>query len=100
MRYSGCDTFWGALLKPEVLEGLKEARLAQVSGRAQNFVGYSLEMEHPGNHETAFETYASMPAVVARAARLIQAGYLIAISSSATQFEDTSNRIDASDYYP
>lgn len=44
---------------------------------------YSLQMENPGSGETAVETYPSMPAVVARAAQLIQAGYSIGIWSSA-----------------
>jgi len=44
---------------------------------------YSLEMENPRSGETTVETYASMPAVVARAAQLIQAGYSIGIWSPA-----------------
>ena len=44
---------------------------------------YSLEMENPGSGETTVETYASLPAVVARAAQLIQAGYSIGIWSPA-----------------
>jgi len=46
--------------------------------------GYSLEMEHPGSGHRAVETFAAMPAVVARAAELIQAGYSIGIWSPAT----------------
>ena len=45
---------------------------------------YSLEMESPGSGETTVETYASLPAVVARAAQLIQAGYSIGIWSPAS----------------
>ena len=44
---------------------------------------YSLEMENPGSGETTVETYTSMPAVIARAAQLIQAGYCIGIWSPA-----------------
>jgi hypothetical protein len=95
MRYKGCDTIWGAILKHEVLE---EASLAHVNRRLDNLMGYFLTMEDPYNGETVLETYASMPAVVSRAARLIKAGYRIGISSSATQFEDKSNGIGGSDY--
>jgi hypothetical protein len=45
---------------------------------------YSLEMEHPSSGHRAVETFAAMPAVVARAAELIQAGYTIGIWSPAT----------------
>ena len=44
---------------------------------------YSLQMENPGSGQMTVETYASMPAVVARAAQLIQAGYSIGIWSPA-----------------
>jgi hypothetical protein len=44
---------------------------------------YSLKMENPGSGETTVETYASMPAVIARAAQLIQDGYSIGIWSPA-----------------
>jgi len=44
---------------------------------------YSLAMENPGSGDTTVETYASLPAVVARAAQLIQAGYNIGIWSPA-----------------
>jgi hypothetical protein len=44
---------------------------------------YSLEMESPGSGATTVETYASLPAVVDRAAQLIQAGYNIRIWSPA-----------------
>jgi hypothetical protein len=67
---------------------LQEARVTHVNGRLENFVSYSLEMEQLGTGRSAIETYASMPAVVARAASLIQAGYRIGISSSASEFED------------
>ena len=49
---------------------------------------YSLEMENPGSGETTVETYASLPAVVARAAQLIQAGYRIGIWSPAALERD------------
>jgi hypothetical protein len=42
---------------------------------------YSLEMQHPGTGEIAVETHDSLPAVVARAAELIQEGYRIGIWS-------------------
>jgi hypothetical protein len=45
---------------------------------------YSLELESPGSAETMVESYASLPAVVARAAQLIQAGYSIGIWSRAS----------------
>jgi hypothetical protein len=45
---------------------------------------YSLEVESPGSGETTVESYASLPAVVARAAQLIQAGYSIGIWSRAS----------------
>lgn len=67
---------------------LQEARLKHVNRRLENFVNYSLELEQPGSDEPVTETFASMPAVVARAASLIQAGYRIGISSSAAKFED------------
>jgi hypothetical protein len=44
---------------------------------------YSLQMENPGSGETTVEIYTSLPAVVARAAQLIQAGYCIGIWSPA-----------------
>jgi hypothetical protein len=44
---------------------------------------YFLEMENPGSGATTVETYASLPAVIARAAQLIQAGYNIGIWSPA-----------------
>ena len=47
---------------------------------------YSLEVQHPETGETGFETHDSLPAVVARAAQLIQAGYRIGIWSP-TSFE-------------
>jgi hypothetical protein len=60
---------------------------------------YSLQMENPGSGETTVETYASMPAVVARAAQLIQAGYSIGIWSSAliegTDMGDGDERLPA-----
>ena len=46
--------------------------------------GYSLKAEHPRLGEAMVEAYASMPAVVARASELIQAGYRIGISSPAS----------------
>jgi hypothetical protein len=49
---------------------------------------YALELENPGSGETAVETYASLPAVVARAAQLIQAGYNIGIRSPAAYERD------------
>jgi hypothetical protein len=58
--------------------------------------GYSLEMEHPGSGHRAVETFAAMPAVVARAAELIQAGYTIGIWSPAT-FEGRLNMSDGPD---
>jgi hypothetical protein len=42
---------------------------------------YSLEMEDPNSGEKTIETYASMPAVIARAAWFIRAGYRIGIWS-------------------
>ena len=54
---------------------------------------YSLEMEHPSSGHRAVETFAAMPAVVARAAELIQAGYTIGIWSPAT-FEEGLNMGD------
>ena len=78
-------------------EVLKEARFTRVNGRPHNFMSYFLELEHPGSGATMVETYASMPAVVGRAAQLIRAGYHIGISSSATQSEDTSSRVGLSD---
>jgi len=45
---------------------------------------YSLELENPDSGEATVETYASLPAVVARAAQLIQAGYSIGIWSPAS----------------
>ena len=95
MRYCGCDTFGGAILKREVL---KEARLTLVGSRPHNFLSYTLEMELPGSGEKTVETHATMPAVVNRAAQLIQAGYHIAISSSATRFVGPSARIGQDDY--
>ena len=44
---------------------------------------YSLEMEHPSSGHRAVETFAALPAVVARAAELIRAGYRIGIWSPA-----------------
>ncbi len=49
---------------------------------------YSLEVENPGSGETTVETYASLPAVVERAAQLIQAGYSIGIWSPAALERD------------
>jgi len=45
---------------------------------------YSLELENPDSGQAMVETYASLPAVVARAAQLIQAGYSIGIWSPAS----------------
>jgi hypothetical protein len=42
---------------------------------------YLLQVESPGKGTRVVETFASMPAVVARAAALIRAGYNIGISS-------------------
>jgi hypothetical protein len=67
---------------------LGEVRRARANG-LENFVSYSLKMEQPGSCEPLIETHASMLAVVARAASLIQAGYRIGISSSAAEFEDS-----------
>ena len=47
-------------------------------------VGYSLQVEHPRSATKTVETYASLPAVVARATELIQAGYHIGIRSPAS----------------
>src|SRR5262249_11085079 len=65
---------------------------------------YSLEMEHPGSGHRAVETFAAMPAVVARAAELIQAGYTIGIWSPArfeaqceAKLEGRLNMSDGSD---
>jgi hypothetical protein len=44
---------------------------------------YSLRVEYPISGKKTVETYASMRAVVARAAELIQAGCSIGISSTA-----------------
>jgi hypothetical protein len=71
---------WGAILERKIV---REARLTQPSDRPPNFVGYSLQLEHPGSGEMTYETYSSMRAVVTRAARLIKSGYHIAISASA-----------------
>jgi hypothetical protein len=70
-------------------DDVQEARLTQVNGRLENFVRYSLEMEQPGSDEPAIETFSSMPAVVARATSLIQAGYRIGISSSPAKFKNS-----------
>ena len=78
-------------------EDLKEARLTLVGSRPHNFLSYALEMELPGSGEKTVETHATMPAVVDRAARLIQAGYHIAISSSATRFAGPSSKIGRDD---
>jgi hypothetical protein len=42
---------------------------------------YSLQVEHPRGGKKTIETYASMPAVVARATELLQAGYSVGIWS-------------------
>ena len=49
------------------------------SGAVQG--AYLLQVESPRNGTKAVETFASMPAVVARAAELIRAGYNIGIWS-------------------
>jgi hypothetical protein len=46
--------------------------------------GYSLRVEHLSSGKARVETHTSMPAVVARATELIQAGYSIQISSAAS----------------
>ena len=48
-------------------------------GKVQGF--YSLQIESPQKKAKAIETFASMPAVVERAAELIQAGYNVGIWS-------------------
>ena len=58
---------------------------------------YSLEMEHPSSGHRAVETFAAMPAVVARAAELIQAGYSIGIWSPATFEGKLEGRLNMSD---
>ncbi len=42
---------------------------------------YSLQVESPRKGAQAVETFASMPAVIARAAELIRAGYRVGIWS-------------------
>ena len=43
---------------------------------------YSLQVENPRRGSTTVETFRSMPAVVARAAELIRAGYNVGIWSA------------------
>ena len=56
--------------------------IVQQQQRETNAQGtYSLQVESPRDGTKAVETFASMPAVVARAAELIRAGYNIGIWS-------------------
>jgi hypothetical protein len=67
-----------------------EARVETVRCRENDSdgacAGYSLEMEHPVTGHRSVEIYAALPAVIARAAQLIEAGYIIGIWSP-TSFE-------------
>ena len=59
--------------------------------------GYSLEIEHPRTGATTFESYLSLTAVVARAAKLTQGGYSIGIWSPASLEQRPRNRIEVND---
>jgi hypothetical protein len=54
-------------------------------------------MEHPNSGETTIETYASMPAVIVRAAWLIQAGYRVGIWSPLALEQQSRNPVTAND---
>jgi hypothetical protein len=67
-----------------VLVRLEEEPNLQIQrhrGQANAPSTYLLQVESPGKGTSVVETFASMPAVVARAAKLIRAGYTIGISS-------------------
>jgi hypothetical protein len=59
--------------------------------------GYSLEIEDPRTGATTLEGHISLAAVVARAAKLIQAGYNIGIWSAASLEQRPKHPISAND---
>jgi hypothetical protein len=69
------------------------------SSRPEHFSRYlySLEIEDPSSGESTIETYPSMPAVVARAALLIPAGYRVGIWSPSSLEDHPRNPATAND---
>ncbi len=55
---------------------------------------YTLKIEHPRTGETAREDHDTLPAVVARAAELIKAGYVIGICALESQPAKTTAECD------
>jgi hypothetical protein len=58
---------------------------------------YLLEIKDPSSGESTIETYPSMPAVVARAALLIRAGYRVGIWSPSSLEQHPRHLIIAND---
>jgi hypothetical protein len=58
---------------------------------------YSLETEDPNSGEAATESYASMPAAVARADCLLRAGYRVGIWSSSSLEQEARSPASAND---
>lgn len=59
--------------------------------------GYSLEIEDPRSSAVTVEAHISMAAVIARAAKLIQAGYNVGIWSAASLEQQPEHLIAAND---
>jgi hypothetical protein len=59
--------------------------------------GYSLEIEDPRTQATTAEAHISLAAVIARAAKLIQAGYNVGIWSAASLEQQPKHLIGAND---
>ena len=58
---------------------------------------YLLEIKDPSSGESTIETYPSMPAVVARAALLIRAGYRVGIWSPSALEQQPGHPVTAND---